>query len=946
METWEGGGAPVYVTLDLETTGLDPDRDAIIEIGAVKFQGHRVLENFQTLVNPYREIPQAIVRLTGIAQRSVDRAPPFAAVAGELSEFLGALPVVGHHVSFDLGFLAKHGLRLENEVYDTWDLAAVVLPSSSSYSLSELASGFKVEHRQPHRALSDAQATHGVFVGLLERAGALDPATLAYIQHMGARSRWSTGRLFGALRSLDAEVRDSRLGMTGLDTPSLSKRLGRTDRSLRPVKEQQSLDEGELAAYMAPGGLFSRAFPGFERRPQQAEMMAAVTAAFNRGGHLMVEAGTGVGKSLAYLLPALLHSVRNGARVVVSTNTINLQEQLLMKDIPALARVLEEEGIVPEGQIKSVPLKGRTNYLCLRRWSHLARSDGLSGDDARVLSKALVWLQDTATGDRGEINLSGRDIPAWSRISAGDGGQCPGLRGEGPCFLRAARDRAESAHILVVNHALLLADMAIGGGLIPEYQHLIVDEAHHLEEAATHQLGFRVSQGLLDDEMDALSRLLASARALVRGTSSSSVQVKRAEEMVSELETTWGARARKDWDRLWGVVDEFMAVQPDEGADQLQLSITRSTRAQPGWSEVEMAWEKVHGSLEDGIRGLDSLDGFLQTLPAGAPLEVETVAMEISTWRERAEELRDHLETLLAAPAEDRRVDWIARVRDGRSDSSHTVLHSAPLNVGPQLEIGLFAQKSSVILTSATLSTQGSYDYIRDRLGLSEGEELTLGSPFDYRRAALLLIPDDMPMPETWGYQDALQQVLVGLGKALSGHALVLFTSHAALRNAAKAIRAPLEAEGVRVLAQGVDGSPRRIVQDFAKDPTAMILGTSSFWEGVDLSGGILKALVLARLPFHVPTEPVFAARSAQVENPFQDYALPHAVLRFRQGIGRLIRSSRDRGAIVVLDKRIVARQYGKAFLDSIPPCTMKSGPLSAIPGQAADWVGRVEVGR
>ena len=208
------------------------------------------------------------------------------------------------------------------------------------------------------------------------------------------------------------------------------------------------------------------------------------------------------------------------------------------------------------------------------------------------------------------------------------------------------------------------------------------------------------------------------------------------------------------------------------------------------------------------------------------------------------------------------------------------------------------------------------------------------------------MIPDDMPMPETWGYQDALQQVLVGLGKALSGHALVLFTSHAALRNAAKAIRAPLEAEGVRVLAQGVDGSPRRIVQDFAKDPTAMILGTSSFWEGVDLSGGILKALVLARLPFHVPTEPVFAARSAQVENPFQDYALPHAVLRFRQGIGRLIRSSRDRGAIVLLDKRIVARQYGKAFLDSIPPCTMKSGPLSAIPGQAADWVGRVEVGR
>ncbi len=935
-----GSGGPVYVTLDLETTGLDPDRDTIIEIGAVKFQGHRVLDSFQTLVNPYREIPPAIVRLTGIAQRSVDRAPPFAAVAGELSEFLGALPVVGHHVSFDLGFLAKQGLRLENEVYDTWDLAAVVLPSSTSYSLSELASGFKAEHRQPHRALSDAQATHGVFVGLLERAGALDPATLAYIQHLGARSRWSTGRLFGTLGSVDAEVRDSQLGMTGLDTSSLAKRLGRTDRPMRPGKEQQSLDEGELAAYLAPGGLFFRAFPGFEPRPQQVKMMAAVTASFNRGGHLMVEAGTGVGKSLAYLLPALLHSVRNGARVVVSTNTINLQEQLLLKDIPALTRVLEEEGIVQEGQVKAVPLKGRTNYMCLRRWSHLARSDGLSGDDARVLSKALVWLQDTATGDRGEINLSGRDLPAWSRMSAGEVGQCPGLRGEGPCFLRAARDRAESAHILVVNHALLLADMAIGGGLIPEYQHLIVDEAHHLEDAATHQLGFRVSQRSLDDEMDALNRLLASARALVRGTSSSSVQFKRADEMVAGLETTWAARVRKDWDRLWSVIDHFMAVHQDEGADQSQLSITPSTRAQPGWAEVEMAWEKVHGSLEDGIRNLDSLDGFLQTLPAGGPLDVETVAMEISTWRDRVEELRAHLEALLDVPAEERRVDWMDRTREARSESSHIVLHSAPLNVGPDLESGLFAQKSSVILTSATLSTQGGYDYIRDRLGMAEAEELTLGSPFDYRRAALLLIPNDIPMPEIWGYQDALQHVLVGLGKALSGRALVLFTSHAALRNVAKAVRAPLEAEGIRVLAQGVDGSPRQIVQDFGRDPAAMILGTSSFWEGVDLSGGILKVLVLARLPFHVPTEPVFAARSNQVENPFQDYALPNAVLRFRQGIGRLIRSSRDRGAIVVLDRRILARQYGKAFLDSIPPCTVKSSPLSAIPGQAADWVG------
>ena len=935
---------PTYVALDLETTGLDSDQDAITEIGAVKFQGQRAIETFQSLVNPYREIPEAIQRLTGIAQSSVDRARPFGAIVGELRDFIGSLPVVGHNISFDLKFLSRHGLQLNNESYDTWDLASILLPYTTDYSLSGLVAELGTGHTQPHRALSDAQATHQLFVALLERARALDPTIAGYIRQLAGRARWPVGRLFEEPPPSDGPP-TSRLGLTGLDNEALSKRLTRPGRAAKASKDRSPLDEEELATYLAPGGLFARAFPGFEHRPQQVEMLRAAVRALNGDDNLIAEAGTGVGKSLAYLLPAVLYSLRHGRRVIVSTNTINLQEQLLQKDIPALVSVLEGEGIIPTGEFRAVPLKGRANYLCLRRWNHLAKADSLSGDDTRLLSKTLIWLGDTSTADRGEINLSGRDAANWNRISAGEKGQCPGTRGEGLCFLRAARDRADGAHMIVVNHALLMSDLALGGGLLPEYDHLIIDEAHHLEEEATRQLGFQVSQKHLDETLDALGRLLVEARLLFRGLTRSSIQTQQGEELLEQTERHWLGRVREVWDRLWGAAEVFLGHNEEGGGERSQLLITRSTRAQPGWSGVEIAWENVDVNLTDGIRQMDQLHRTLDTLPSTDADQPDGLGTEISAWQEGVEELQERLKALVAAPPSAKgSINWMDRVPEGRGDSSgrsySTVLHSAPLNVGSELDARLYSRKASLILTSATLSTQGNFDYIRERIGLGESGELLVASPFDYTRAALLLIPEDMPMPDAWGYQQAMEKVIVDLVKDLKGRTLVLFTSHAALKSAAQAVRGPLEEDGIRVHAQGIDGSPRQVLQRFSKDPRSMILGTSSFWEGVDLSGGILKALVLARLPFHVPSDPIFAARSTEYEDSFHQYALPQAVLRFRQGIGRLIRSSQDRGAILVLDKRIIARSYGKSFLDSIPPCTVKLGLLSSVPGYAADWVG------
>ena len=927
---------PICVSLDLETTGLDPAKDTIIEIGAVKFQGHQILYTFQSLVNPYQEIPAEVKRLTGIGQGLVDEAPPFPALAGDLLDFVGPHLVIGHRISFDLDFLSKQGLPLGNEVFDTWDLASVLLPHSTDYSLATLAHELGAEHSRPHRALSDAQAAREIFLFMLEKASELDPATVAYIRHLASLARWTEGRLLEQLVSHTGSD-TTQMGLTGIDLDSLAKRLARTDGTVRTTKNLEPVDPEQMAGHLVPGGLFCRKYSGFEHRPQQVEMMRAVAGAINSGEHMIVEGGTGVGKSLAYLLPAVLYSLKNGARVVVSTNTINLQEQLLQKDIPALVKVLEGDGVIPADQFRAASLKGRANYLCPRRWRRIAGGESLSEDEARLLSKTLIWLQETAEGDRGEINLSMKDSGIWNRISAGDKGQCPGVRGEGPCFLRAARERAEAAHILVVNHALLLSDLALGGGLLPEYQHLIIDEAHHLEEGATRQLGSLVSQDKLAEDLETLGRLLGDARSAIMSSGVSSVQVGQFEALAGELDARWPRRARTSWDRLWDLIERFLDQHHEDGGDLYQLRIARSTRAQPGWSEVEIAWENLDVVLADEVKGLERLQHFLDTLSL-PDQTIDEVILDLSTWLEGLGEMRDQLSSLIAAPAEESRIDWIDRGSDS-SNRSDIVLHSAPLNVGPELDERLFSRKRSVILTSATLATQGNFDYFRQRVGVPEGAEMAVGSPFDYRRAALLLIPEDMPPLDAWDYQRAMESILVGLGKAFTGRVMALYTSHAALRSAARAIRGPLEAEGIQVLAQGIDGSPRRIIRRFAENPKGVILGTSSLWEGVDLSGGVLKALVIARLPFHVPTDPIFAARSSEYEDPFHQYAIPQSVLRFRQGIGRLIRGSEDRGAVVVLDRRIISRSYGRSFLESVGNWTVRTEPLSAIPGSASEWV-------
>ena len=923
-----------YVSLDLETTGLDLARDTIIEVGAVKFCGGQVVDTFQSFTNPGRPIPEFVQRLTGISDRQVRRAPFFTSVSEDLIAFLEDHPIIGHNVSFDLSFLASHGLRLNNPSYDTWDLASVLLPRVMDYSLGRLAASLGVDHPSPHRALEDARATQKVFLALLREGAALDSNLLAFIANLALRSRWSVAPLLLGLEGGTASTPSpSAVGLTGLDLDNLASRLGRPEKR-RSDDSLSTLDESGIVDLLGPTGPFAGAFSGFEYRPQQTQMLASVTRAFFQGQHLVVEGGTGVGKSMAYLLPAVLFAAAHGQRVVISTNTINLQEQLLQKDIPALVKVLEDSGLLARDLVKVAPLKGRSNYLCLRRWNYLGRSENPSVDDARLLSKTATWLQDTVLGDRAEINLAGRDAFSWSRISAGEKGWCPGLRDGSPCFLRSSRERAEQAHVVVVNHALLLSDLVRGGGLIPEYQHLVVDEAHNLEDEATRQFGFQVTAERLNEDLELQGRLTTQLRLALRAESLATGVRQEGERAVAEAEGLV-PHLRESWARLWAAGERFLASQRTGADDQLQVLLTHGVRAQRDWSDLDLARENVDVGLADAIQHLGRLHRFLENTPLPGASDQDTLVMQVATVQGNLEELQTQLGTVLGAP-DDTRILWIAR----DPQRGEITFNAAPLEVGTTLDEELFSRKECVVLTSATLSTQGTFQYFRERVGVPEdSEELLVGSPFDYEKAALLLIPEDMPPPQADGYLDALSRVLIDLGKSLEGRTMALFTSYSALRGVSQQVRGPLQAEGIRVLAQGTDGSPPQLMRRFAENPRSLLLGTSSFWEGVDLAGGILKALVLTRLPFQVPTDPIVKARSEQYQDPFHEYSIPQAVLRFRQGMGRLIRSKGDKGAIVVMDRRITARSYGRSFLRSIPPCTLKPSSLATVGALAAQWI-------
>ena len=943
--------ARIYVSLDLETTGLDPEHDAIIEVGAVKFRGDEVLDRWSTLVRPDRQIPYRIRRLTGIDQGEADAAPSVSNVLERLVPFLRDYPLVGHNISFDVSFLRQRGLLLTNQPVDTFELAGVLVPHAARYSLTRLAEELDIPAEGAHRALADAETTRRLFLALLDRAARLDGNTIEEINRLAKNSTWSLRQVF-----LDLQRQKARTAFTGTIRDQLAaKGVLAEDMSgpifapvlernpLQPSTEPEPLDLDELSDMFEEGGPIAQGFDGYEYRPQQVEMLQRVGQAFNRGEHLLVEAGTGTGKSLAYLLPAACYSVVNGRHVVISTNTINLQDQLFLKDIPDLRRFLPIEP-------KAVLLKGRANYLCLRRLSGLRRNPDLTVDEIRVLAKILVWLPATTTGDRSELNLLGDEHMIWSRLSAEDEACNPEICSHvAPCFFYRARRQAEEAHLIVINHSLLLSDMVTENRVLPRYQHLIIDEAHHLEDVATRQLSFQVDQARMLGLLRSLAQrsggklhgVLPDLPGHLRGSEMPAHVLRELDQYLSEA-TDDVDKARRQVHNFFTALSLFLHDYQREGSQYDQrIRLTSGLRAQPAWSDVEITWAELAGALAALAARLDYLYKGIAGLEDARIQGYEDLLQELLGKLVQLKQLRQETQAIISEPMNEG-IYWASISADDQS----LTIHAAPLHIGRELENGLYVDKECLILTSATLSTGQDFDHIRERLSLWDADELVIGSPFDYENSTLLYVPTDIPEPGQPHYQSSVDQALAELGRATKGRTIVLFTSHSQLRSAYRAISGPLGNEGIAVLAQGIDGSRYNLLNDLRANPETVILGTRSYWEGIDVVGEALSCLVIARLPFPVPDDPIFAARSETFDEPFSQFAVPQAILRFRQGFGRLIRSKTDRGVVVLLDKRVLTKFYGSAFLEAIPKCTFRQGSIRDLPQLAARWLARQEIGK
>lgn len=921
-----------YVVIDLETTGLDLQQDEIIEIAAVKIRRGLVVDQYSSLVRCERVLTPQITSLTGISDEMLQGQPRLSEVLPQLIEFCGEAELAAHNAEFDAGFL--HRYWPDDRIWlDTLPLAQIAWPTLPSYALRNLSAMLDLQHEQAHRALDDALATAALLV-----------AAEKELEKLPLRAKEEILQLAADDPSPLSMLLRRKCGQPGAAVaPGLEKEQGA--RGARQKDDEYRILMQEIRQYLGEESCYRERIEGFEERPQQLKMALAVAESLNQKGFLLAEAGTGTGKSLAYLLPSALFALGSGKPVMISTHTRNLQEQLLNKDIPMLKRLLGRD-------VSAVVVKGRSNYLCRRLYQYMLRNPV---DQLRYfLMRVASWRSRSMSGDGGELTLTSFDRWKWQRICASRENCapfCPYARSNS-CIVQRVRAAASHSDIIIVNHSLLVANAAIEQGFLPQVGQLIVDEAQHLEHAAEDQLTTGV-------DFNEILHLLGRLTRREKGRAAGALQTLRRyaalrkPEAMAELALRTIDEAETDSDMVIRSAERFFDLLGSSFGGQLEraaffphkVRILPQHRQGEQWQALQQQGGELSAALSrlarDCFRLLDQMvdknDGEEQEKPAGS----EELFGAGSLARELAETL-----TACLADADEDHVVW-AEFPDPKK---RPVLLLAPVELGDLLNTALYQRLDALVMTSATLAAGRDFSYFKRRLGLDllpePPTELVLPSPFFYRDQALFTIVNDLP---DWSRcsevaaVEAIGDALCKLLLASRGRAIVLFTSHHQLKAVFERIRRPLQEQGILLLAHGVSGEPNSLLARLKREERCCILGANSFWEGVDVIGSALSLVVVVRLPFWPPNDPLTATRMERIEaegrSSFSDLSLPQALIRFKQGFGRLIRSDRDQGVFCVLDRRIIEKGYGSRFIRCLPDMQRYVGSSQEMAERIHAWL-------
>ncbi|MFI2855660.1 ATP-dependent DNA helicase DinG [Paenibacillus sp. JSM ZJ436] len=947
-----------YAVLDFETTGSH-STDEIIQVGlAIIEEGGHISRVFGSYVNPGIPIPPFITGLTGITEQDVKDAPMLEEMMMQLVPLLDDVILVGHNVTFDFNFLQNAldrcgYLPFSGRILDTIHFLKICFPSLHTYQLGMVSAEFGLQHDRPHQADSDALATAHILLKCFEELEKLPLLTIQRLADLFVDEDSDMGWFFDGLREererhpVDEE---SELGYTFYRQLALAVEDWTDIPPVRDEEEGNPLKNVGFPEFMEQVQRnLQQTLSHYESREAQEMMFNKVMEALDERKHLLIEAGTGTGKSLGYLLPSIYQSVKQEEKVIVSTHTINLQEQLRERDVPLLNQVVPFP-------FKAAVFKGRQHYLCLRKFEHkINRKDFASPkEDVIIAAQMLVWLTQTQTGDDEELNLGGRNGEFWDSVSSDSdsclGRACPWFK---KCYYHRARHEAGLADVVITNHSKLFTDVKANHQLLPPYENLVIDEAHQLEEVAGKHLGlnvkyFSVVHTLMRLYKDSKNGQLPALRQLLQlsGHEKSGDWTAVVDRLIPDL-----ISVKEHWDRLSEQLFQLIpergdALPGDAGQYTLRLSKSKLPKA---WTELQQIEHQIYLTLGELSRQGDVL---IQELREDLDdYSADSLVTDLNGLFKDLAAHREELRFFMSLTHEET-VYWMEANSSYRSKSLQ--LYAVLIDVSQQLKALFFDKKQSVILTSATLSVDKSFQYMIDNLGLQEASEqsrldtVQLPSPFQYREQALLIVPRDFPSVKgTVGdpkFVSSLVQSLADAAVATQGRMMVLFTSYKMLRQVYEPLKELLQSRDIHVLGQGMDGVSRsKLIRRFQDSGPSVLLGTSSFWEGVDIPGEALTCLAIVRLPFQPPSHPLVEAKSEllqqQKKNPFMKLSVPQAVIRFKQGFGRLVRTANDRGIVIVYDTRIIESYYGKYFLYSLPGPKMEHMRSDQMVSRIEEWL-------